>query len=104
MTDEAVIVYVDPDLEELIPGFMDNRRSDIKMIGELLADEEFDEIKRVGHSMKGSGGGYGFNEITQIGKVIEEAAQVHDYSAIQRMNRYLTKYLEKVQIVWQEEA
>ncbi len=100
---EEKIVYVDPDLEDLIPDFMENRRNDVGVIEQLLHDGEFDEIRRLGHSMKGSGGGYGFNEITEIGKVIEEAALAHDVDEIERMKGNLSEYLDVVKIVLQEE-
>ncbi len=100
---EEKVVYVDPDLEELIPDFMENRRHDVVVIGQLLQEGDIDEIKRLGHSMKGSGGGYGFHEITEIGKVIEEAAASGDTGEIERMNSYLSDYLSAVKIVLQEE-
>ena len=64
---EEVIVYVDSDLEDLVPEFLENRYEDIEKINECLDNEEIAEIQRLGHSMKGSGGGYGFHEITRLG-------------------------------------
>lgn len=98
-----VVVYVDEDLEELIPGFMENRKQDIVLINEQLENGNLSEIQRLGHSMKGSGGGYGFHEISTIGKEIEEAAKNGNRSQISKMVTYLSEYLTQVKIVYQEE-
>lgn len=100
---ETLTVYIDEDLEDLIPGFLENRHLDVKVIEKLLDDAEFAEIQRIGHSMKGSGGGYGFDEISQIGKRIEEAATAGNIDKISSLARSLSQYLQNVQIVYTEE-
>ncbi len=100
---EDNIVYVDIDLEDLIPEFMENRKNDVTLINQHLQNGEIEEIMRLGHSMKGSGGGYGFNKITEIGGTMEEAAKVGDLETISRSNEQLAGFLQKVKIVWQEE-
>ncbi len=92
------IVYVDPDIEDLVPLFMENRRNDVELIKQLLLDSNMEEIKRLGHSMKGAGAGYGFEEISSIGKKIEEAAQEEDKNSIEALNERLDLYLKKVVI------
>ncbi|MFQ5649594.1 MAG: Hpt domain-containing protein [bacterium] len=100
---QETVAYVDTDLEELIPDYLDNRRSDVIQIRDLLQQGDLDEIQRLGHSMKGSGGGYGFHEITEIGKNIEEAAVAGNVSRIAEMIEYLSGYLSTVKIVWQDD-
>ncbi|TDJ68612.1 MAG: Hpt domain-containing protein, partial [Proteobacteria bacterium] len=58
---EKIIVNIDPDLEDLIPGFLNNRAHDVRAINDLLDAEDFGAIRLLGHSMKGAGGGYGFD-------------------------------------------
>jgi len=99
---EALIVYVDEDLEDLIPDFMENRYEDVTIIGELLGQGNYTEIQRIGHSMKGSGGGYGFDEITRIGKDLEIAAKNNDKSEVARLVGVLSDYLSKVKVVYHE--
>ena len=93
-------VIVDKDLEAIIPQFMENREEDIKKINKLLEEDNYTEIERIGHSMKGSGGGYGFDKITEIGKEIEEGAIEKDEEKIVNKINELKKYLEEVEIVY----
>jgi HPt (histidine-containing phosphotransfer) domain-containing protein len=100
MSVESIIVYVDEDLEELVPEFLENRYEDVTAIRTLLASGDFEEIQRLGHSMKGSGGGYGFFEITDIGSKIEEAAKTRDIDCIAAKLGHLVDYLGNVKVVY----
>jgi HPt (histidine-containing phosphotransfer) domain-containing protein len=93
-----ITVYVDKDLEDLIPGFMANRRRDTERIDAALRDGEFDAIRMLGHSMKGSGGGYGFDAITDIGARIESAALAADAATVAAVNSELRDYLQSVNV------
>lgn len=99
-----IIVNVDPDLEELIPDFMANRQEDIQSITEALAKNDLETIRILGHSMKGSGGGYGFDEITTIGGFIEKAATKPDIGEIKKRVEELSSYLKLVEVVYQQDS
>ncbi len=99
---EEVVVYVDSDLEDLVPDFIENRHEDIEKINECLDSEEIAEIQRLGHSMKGSGGGYGFHEITKLGSELEQAAGRGDKAEIDRLNKKLAQYLKVIKVVYQD--
>jgi len=96
-------VYIDAELKDLIPGFLENRRQDVKEIERLLNEGKFEEIQRIGHSMKGSGSGYGFDEVSKIGKDIEEAAKKEDTEKIEKLKDRLNEYLSQVKVVFREE-
>lgn len=101
---EETVAYVDVDLEDLIPEYMQNRREDIENILHLIDQGELDEVRRLGHSMKGSGGGYGFPPITEIGGELEQAALEGNVKLIVEASEKLTHYLNTVKIVWQEDV
>jgi hypothetical protein len=94
-----IVVYVDPDLADLIPGYLENRRQDVQEIGRLLVEGNLREILKLGHSMKGSGGGYGFEGITLIGEEIEEAARRGDKDGVSALKERLAGYLSRVKVV-----
>ncbi len=95
------VVRVDKDLEDLIPGYLENRQKDIKSILICLGREDYESIRIIGHSMKGSGGGYGFDEITALGKSIEDAAKEKNYEAIKKNAYELSIYLESIDIIYE---
>ncbi len=95
---EGVVVHVDPDLRDLVPGYLENRQKDIRSIQSALEQGDYETIRFLGHSMKGSGGGYGFDTISEIGQFLEAAAKKEDGPEIEKWLRKLSTYLERVQI------
>lgn len=98
MLDEKIIIQVDPDLEELIPGFLENRVADIAKLRTSLDDNDFVSIQSIGHSTKGVGGGYGFNLMSEIGSEIESAAKENDADKIREKISQLDDYLQRIEI------
>jgi len=97
---DKIIVHVDPDIEDLIPGYLANREKDVTAIHAALEKKDLDKIRILGHSMKGSGGGYGFDAITEIGMMIEKAAQEGRDQDIRLQTERLAEYLKRVEIVF----
>jgi HPt (histidine-containing phosphotransfer) domain-containing protein len=99
---DRIIVPGDPDLRELIPGYLENRRKELPRLREALAQNDFPAIQRLAHRMKGEGGGYGFDAISAIGLGLERAANERDTSAIHSGLEELGSYLDRVQVVYDE--
>jgi len=95
-------VYIDQDLEFLIPQFLENREEDIKKLEKLLQESEYDQIRIIGHSMKGSGGGYGFDYLTEIGSKIEKKAELENKDEIKKLIEELKNYLNNIEIIYEE--
>ncbi len=98
--DEKIVVNVDSDIEDLIPGFLENRQEDVKSIYDALEKEDYETIRILGHSMKGAGGGYGFDEITDIGRSIEESAEDKNQEEVKKWVINLSNYLDRIEIVY----
>lgn len=96
MPSEKITVTVDKDLEDLIPGFMQRRREDVASLKASLAAGEMDKVRVTGHSMKGTGGGYGFDALSRIGGDLEKAAAATDTEAISQLIAQLEQYLDNV--------
>ncbi len=96
-----IIVHVDAEIEDLIPGFLQNRQKDIITILEALDKGGYETIRMLGHSMKGSGGGYGFDAITDIGLSLEQAAKGKNSEDVRKWVEELSNYLEKVEVVYE---
>jgi HPt (histidine-containing phosphotransfer) domain-containing protein len=97
---DKVIVYIDPDLETIVPGFLENRRKDAAELDTALQGDDWKTLRLLGHRMKGDGGGYGFEEISRIGEALEQAAMRGDRAVVQRQLTALTDFLGKVEIVY----
>jgi HPt (histidine-containing phosphotransfer) domain-containing protein len=96
-----ISVRVNKDLKDLIPGFLENRQKDIKAIREALAHNDYEMVQILGHSMKGSGGGYGFDRITEIGSALEQAAKNKNSEEVKKWVNQLVTYLERIDILYE---
>jgi CheY-like chemotaxis protein len=96
------VVGIDPDIVDLVPRFLENQKIAASRILELAASGDFDATRRMGHNMKGTGKGYGFEVISSIGYSIEQAASRSAADDVERLARELSRYLDSVQ--WQARA
>jgi HPt (histidine-containing phosphotransfer) domain-containing protein len=96
----GIIVHVDRDIADIVPGFLDNRRKDTASITEAVTNGDFETVRILGHSMKGSGGSYGFDAITDIGSRMEQAALAKHANEIESLTAELSAYLDDVKVVY----
>ena len=94
-------IKIDKDLEDLIPDYLERRRTDILSIQNAAGAHDFETVRIIGHTMKGSGGGYGFDRITEIGGLLEEAAKRSHKTDILRCVGELSAFLEDIEIVYE---
>lgn len=93
-----IVVKIDADLRDLVPGYLENRLNDISAFRDYLAKDDYYSLRRLAHRMKGSGGGYGFDEITAIGAAMEQAAMQESQEEIQRQIKLLEDFLDRVDV------
>ena len=94
-------VTVAKDLEDLIPVFMKNRHKELDALRVALASADFEQLRQLGHRMKGVGNSYGFARVSTIGKYIEDGARSGDRALLQASITEYDDYLSKVQIAYE---
>ena len=100
MTDkEPITVAVDEDILDLVPIYLENRRVELETGRRALAEGEFETLRIMGHTMRGSGGGYGMDRITEIGTGLEEDAKSSDSEKVGVWLEELADFLERVRVV-----
>ena len=94
----AAVVVIDADLEPLIPGYMERRNEDIAALATALKDGDFSAIQGIGHNLKGSGAGYGFDDISTFGGSLEQAGKDADKDSAKSAFESLRDYLEQIEL------
>ena len=97
---DMILVRANPKLTDLIPGFLQNRRHDVIAMLAALDRGDFETVENLGHGMKGAGGSWGFQGITEIGAALEQAAETADTVASRKWVGELSSYLDRVEIVF----
>ena len=99
--DRSITVIVDPELEGLIQGFVDDWKKDVRTMLEALQRADYPAIREVGHDMKGTGRSCGFDLLTEIGGRLEEAAKRRDSGEIRKDLDALSAYLAQAEVLWE---
>lgn len=101
MTQGAHTVKVSKDLEDLIPTYLANRKKELETLRQALAGADFEQIRQIGHRMRGVGVSYGFDDVTSLGKLIEEGAKSGDKAALENHVAAYGEYLANVRITYE---
>ena len=101
MDDKSNLVTVPKDLEDLIPVFMSNRKKELDALRVALAAADFEQLRQLGHRMKGVGNSYGFAQVSDFGKHVEDGARSGDRALLESTIVRYAEFLSKVQITYE---
>lgn len=92
------VIKVDEDLKDMVPLYLKNWNAQLPVIAALLEKNDFKELKAIGHKLHGSGGGFGFDFLTELGKRMELSAAASDKAALTGQAAELKTYLESIEV------
>ena len=84
---------VEDGIAALIPKYLASKPRQIEEARASLAMQDFAPIWRFGHNLKGTGRGYGFPSIEEIGRQIEKAAADQDEASISEQLENLRRFV-----------
>lgn len=90
------MLYLDRDIEELIPSFIRERQEDCRNAQNHLANGEIEEVRQIAHRLKGAGLMYGFDYISRVGEEIEGSPDSTDREVLNSKFLDLMSYLENI--------
>jgi CheY-like chemotaxis protein len=82
-----------------IPAYLRNCKQNVIVMLDALDRVDFETVTILGHQMMGSGGMFGFQAITDIGRSIELAAESADTDASRKWVGALSIYLDGVETI-----
>jgi two-component system sensor histidine kinase/response regulator len=98
---ERVQANFDERLRAIVPAYLEGRRRDMLAVLAALDKGDYEQIRTMGHKMRGSGTGYGFPEITAIGQRLELAAESRDAAKARNYIADLSEYLDVLESAMQ---
>jgi signal transduction histidine kinase/DNA-binding NarL/FixJ family response regulator len=82
-------------VQALVPQYLDSKVKQIEEARTALASNDFAPIRRFGHNLKGTGRGYGFPAMEEMGREIEQAATQADANRIAEQLDALHKFVSE---------
>ena len=103
-TDNAkqITVVVDPLLKDIVPLFLEHTAGHVGEIIEALDKGDFEALRTLAHILQGTGGGFGFLFITEVGESLNRAAKEEKTEEVRKLVTELTSYLEHVDVIYEE--
>ena len=101
MNENSHKVTIAKDLEDLIPVFLKNRHKEVDTLRVALASADFDQLRQLGHRMKGVGNSYGFAQVSDFGKHVEDGARSGDRALLEATIVHYKEFLARVQITYE---
>ncbi len=74
--------FDDEEWAEMQEMYVNHTFKELQKVKENIHEISIDSLRTFGHNIKGSGGMYGFDKITNFGLLIETAAKTGDLEAI----------------------
>ena len=96
---DSIPVRGEQKFARLIPAYLLNCRQNVVAMGDALDRVDFEVVTFLGHQLKGSGGSFGFQAITDIGAALQEAGESADTAASRRSVDELSSYLDRLAII-----
>ena len=95
-----IVVSVDANIEELIPGFLERKRGVVSQWNDLLEQGDYVALANLGHDLGGTSGAYGFMGMSEIGYSLQLAAEKKDHKEARRLAEVYSSYISRVKVVY----
>jgi PAS domain S-box-containing protein len=96
---DPILVRAKPKYADRIPAYLQNCRRNVIVMLDALDRIDFETVTSLGHQMRGSGGMYGFQAITDISAALQQAAESADTDASRKWVGELSSYLDGVETI-----
>jgi len=97
---ETIVIQVNPRIGDIVDCYLEHRNKDVESLLEALDRGEFDHIKHLAHDLVGTGGSFGFEDMSLIGRSLESAASNEKTEEIKLLVQDLADYLSNVKVVY----
>ena len=86
--------FDDEEWAEMQEMYINHTSKELAKIQDDIDAVEIDSLRTFGHNIKGSGGMYGFGEVTNLGTEIEASAKANDRNKIKSLLEELSSFLK----------
>ena len=86
--------FDDEEWAEMQEMYINHTSKELAKIQDDIDSVEIDSLRTFGHNIKGSGGMYGFGEVTDLGTEIEASAKANDRNKIKSLLEDLSSFLK----------
>jgi HPt (histidine-containing phosphotransfer) domain-containing protein len=84
------------EIQELQSLYLDYLRGEIDTFRSLVVRRDMEKIRELGHRLKGSGGSYGFHEISELGETVQNLQASAKWEDVETLFHRLEEMYEQI--------
>lgn len=88
----------DPEMQEVISDFLNLLRAELPNFGQAINESRFDDLGRLAHWLKGTGGTMGYIELSDVAARLEAFAASRDAAACQQEMLVLNQLVARIPV------
>jgi MinD-like ATPase involved in chromosome partitioning or flagellar assembly/HPt (histidine-containing phosphotransfer) domain-containing protein len=88
--------------QTMVVQYLSKCRNDLPALAAAVGRYDYEFVRIFGHQMKGTGGAYGFSELTKTGALIEQAAADENMGELRNEVASLEAYLGSVEVAFDQ--
>jgi HPt (histidine-containing phosphotransfer) domain-containing protein len=100
MSDGPISVRINPLLAKIVPKFLERCRQSVVELQDAVRSGDFTGARRIGHALHGTASSFGFDEMAEIGREIEQAARAGDSATLKALAERLDIHVARVRPVF----
>jgi len=89
-------IPVEDGMEEVVLRYVEKRRLEAPVYRRAVETGDFETIRKLAHKMKGTGAGYGFPPLTELGAGLEKAALQGDSAGAGELIERFAEYIDSI--------
>lgn len=89
-------IFIDKDLEDVFPGYLDNRHKELVELKTLIDNQDLGKLKVLAHRLAGNAGSYGLAFLSEVGSKMEADCLKSDLSRMSDYYSQIKVYLEEL--------
>ncbi len=97
---DTIVIQVNPRIGDIVDSYLAHRNRDVDSLLDALDKGEFEQIRHLAHDLVGTGGSFGFEDMSLIGRSLESAAIKKETKEIKLLVEDLAEYLSNVRVVY----
>ncbi len=87
-------IIIDPDIEDIIPSFIENTILDFNKMRLAYSQKDLEEMRSVCHTVLGTAESYGFVELDEIVRKLQTSLKENNSDEIEESFNLLTSHID----------
>jgi HPt (histidine-containing phosphotransfer) domain-containing protein len=83
-------------MKDVVLDFLKMLQAELPNFGQAIAQRRFDELARLAHWLKGTGGTMGYVELSRVAERLESCAADRDLISCQRQLQWLRQLVDRI--------